>query len=122
MAIHPGTARADRRTTVPPKKRAVPAPAVETSRDEAAAGRDYWLRHCEGYRIDGAEGRIGFVDEVRSAPDDAGNVVLAVRAGLLGRRLLLVSGRDVAYIVPRAERIWLRTPATIVGSEPVRAA
>jgi hypothetical protein len=59
---------------------------------------------------------------VRSAPDDAGNVVLAVRAGLLGRRLLLVSGRDVAYIVPRAERIWLRTPATIVGSEPVRAA
>ena len=68
---------------------------------------------CEGYRVDGAEGRIGFVDDVRG---DDEHRVLAVRAGVLGRRVLLVRGEDVAFIVPPARRIWLRAPATIVGS------
>ena len=43
--------------------------------------------------------------------------ILAVRTGRLGRRLLLVPAVEAAYIVPRAERIWLRTPVTIIGSE-----
>lgn len=79
--------------------------------------RDYWLAHCDGYRVDGPGGRIGFVDEVRA---DGGRTVLAVRAGLLGRRILLVAADEVAVIVPQAQRIWLRTPATIVGSEANR--
>jgi len=76
--------------------------------------RDYWLAHCEGYRVDGAEGRIGFVDCVRVVHD---RTILAVRAGRLGRRILLVPVENVAFIVPRAERIWLQTPLTIIGSE-----
>jgi hypothetical protein len=77
--------------------------------------REYWLRHCEGYRVDGVEGRLGFVDSIREEADGA--ALLAVRAGRLGRRLLLVRARDVAFIVPRAERIWLSAPTTIVRSE-----
>jgi hypothetical protein len=73
------------------------------------------VRHCEGYRVDGTEGRLGFVDSIRERAD--GEVILAVRAGLLGRRLLLVRARDVAFIVPRAGRIWLTAPTEIVGTE-----
>src|SRR5205814_6091079 len=40
------------------------APAPAPSR-EAEFDRAYWLAHCEGFRVDGHAGRIGFVDEVR---------------------------------------------------------
>ncbi len=88
-----------------PAEREVPLPAFD---------RDYWLAHCQGYRVDGTEGRIGFVDGVRV---ERRGTVLAVTAGRLGRRILLVPAENVAFIVPRAERIWLQTPLTIVGSE-----
>jgi hypothetical protein len=79
--------------------------------------RGYWLAHCEGYRVDGAEGRIGFVEEVRENPGDPRSPVLAVRAGRLGRRVLIVPSEAVQFIVPRARRIWLRSPVEIVSSE-----
>ena len=97
-----------RRDTEPQRLR----PAQTTT---AGFDRDYWLSHCEGYRVDGSEGRIGFVDSIRNDPD--GDAVIVVRAGTLGRRLLLVRTRDVAFVVPRAERIWLASPTNIVGSE-----
>ncbi|HEX4929327.1 MAG TPA: hypothetical protein VFV62_01365 [Gaiellaceae bacterium] len=82
--------------------------------------RDYWLSHCEGYRVDTADGRLGFVDEIRAGRDPDGDV-LAVRAGVLGRRIVLVPVAEVEFVVPRAERIWLHSPVTIRGSEPVVA-
>ena len=78
--------------------------------------RDYWLSHCEGFRVDTADGRLGFVEEVRAGVGRNGDV-LAVRAGLLGRRIVLVPATGVDFIVPRAERIWLRSPVEILGSE-----
>ena len=83
--------------------------------------RAYWLTHCEGYRVDGSEGRLGFVEQVRIGKDSPADTILAVRAGRLGRRHLLVSVAEVAFVVPRAQRIWLRTPTTIVDTEPLRA-
>ena len=83
------------------------------------SARNYWLAHCEGFRVDGNAGRIGIVEEVRDGGAD-GEPLLAVRAGLLGRRLLLVPAGAVFEIVPRAMRIWLRGPVTIAGSEPIR--
>jgi hypothetical protein len=77
--------------------------------------RDYWLAHCEGFRVDADAGRLGFVEEVRT--DGRNGPVLAVRAGLLGRRLLLVPTSEVAFLVPRAERIWLRSPVTLIATE-----
>ena len=110
MAITVPGAQTRRATGRP--RHAKAAPAASTSND--TVGRDYWLAHCEGYRVDGHEGRIGFVDEVRVEHD---RTVLAVRAGVFGRRVLLVSSNQVAIIVPQAQRIWLRTPTTILGSE-----
>jgi len=52
---------------------------------------------------------------IQAAPDDP---VLAVRAGLLGRRIVLVPARDVDFIVPRAQRLWLDSPTRIIGTEP----
>lgn len=95
----------------------LPAPARARQALPAPNGsfdRDYWLSHCEGYRVDGVEGRIGFVDAVRV---QRGAMVLAVRAGRLGRRILLVPAEEVVFIVPRVGRLWLQTPATIIDSE-----
>lgn len=92
-------------------------PAWQPGRSEIDTA--YWLAHCEGYRVDGAEGRIGLVEEVRLGPQHPDDTILAVRMGVLGRRVALIPASAVALVVPRAERIWLRTPATIIGSEPV---
>jgi hypothetical protein len=90
-----------------------PSPAAQLVPGEF--DRDYWIRRSEGYRVDGVEGRLGTVDSIQDGAD--GEPVLAVRAGLLGRRLMLVHGREVAFIVPRAGRIWLFAPTEILGSE-----
>ena len=79
--------------------------------------REYWLGHCEGYRVDGPDGRIGFVEEVRENLSDAAAPFLAVRAGRLGTRVLVVPADAVEFIVPRDQRIWLRAPIRIVSSE-----
>jgi hypothetical protein len=87
-------------------------------RDDASFDWDYWLAHCEGYRVDADAGRIGFVDEVRLGSNHPSDTVLAVRTGRLGRRVLLVPAAAAASMVPRFERIWLRSPVTIAGTEP----
>jgi hypothetical protein len=83
----------------------------------AAFDRDYWLGHCEGYRVDASDGRLGFVEEIRPRADSGGAATLVVRAGRLGRRLLVVPVDEVAFIIPRAERIWLRSPVRVVATE-----
>jgi hypothetical protein len=80
--------------------------------------REYWLAHCQGFRVDSPGGRLGFVDEVRAGREDDGGALLVVRAGLLGRRLLVIPTRDAAFIVPQVKRIWLRSTFTLVSTEP----
>lgn len=77
------------------------APAVQ------GFDRDYWIAHCDGYRVDAANRRIGFVERVRA---EHGRVVLTIRSGRLGRHVRTISADEVAFIVPRAERIWLAAP------------
>jgi hypothetical protein len=79
---------------------------------------DHWLGHCHGFRVDSPVGKIGFVEEVRfgariDRPDE-----LVIRAGLLGRRVLIVPVDNVAEIVPRNQRIVLAAAPRLVGSEP----
>lgn len=69
--------------------------------------RDYWLGHCEGFRVDSTEGRVGLVEEVvygarRDRPD-----AFIVRAGILGHRLVLVPIEAVEGVLPRKERLVL---------------
>ena len=83
----------------------------------SSLGHDYWLRRCQGFRVESPAGRIGTVQGVRfgssSEPD-----VLEVRAGLFGRRLLLVPVREVEEIISEQKRIILRASPDLLGSVP----
>lgn len=94
--------------------RTAPPPALHP---EPMFDRDYWIAHCEGYRVDGHEGRIGFVEEVRENPADPKTPLLAIRAGMLGHRILVVPANEVHVIAPRSQHIWLRAPVTILQSD-----
>jgi hypothetical protein len=77
----------------------------------ASSNFDYWLRRCEGFCVDSPQGRVGFVAEVRYASRLDRPDVIAVRAGLLGRLLLVVPVGEVAEILPSEKRIVLhRSP------------
>lgn len=68
---------------------------------------DYWLGHCEGYRVFGPEGRVGIVEAVLGEEDEPRT--LAVREGLFALRIVHVPIEDVVEVQPRAERIVLRS-------------
>lgn len=88
---------------IPPRDPASRRPAGS---DAAGFDRAYWTRHCEGFRVDGAGGRVGFVEEVEATRD---RVVLRVRMGRLGSHVIEIPAAEIAFIVPRAQRVWLRT-------------
>jgi hypothetical protein len=77
----------------------------------AASNVDYWLRRCEGFRVDSPQGPVGFVEEVRYASRLDRPDVIAVRAGFLGRLLVIVPVGEIAEILPRHELVVLhRSP------------
>jgi hypothetical protein len=67
----------------------------------------YWLAACVGFQVDAGRGRVGTIEEVRLSGENEPEA-LAVRAGLLGRRLLVVPVNEVERIVPRRKRVVLR--------------
>jgi len=69
--------------------------------------RDYWLGHCEGFRVDAENRRLGFVEDIVGGHDEAEELV--VRGGLFGNRVLRVPIDAIREIEPRAERILVRT-------------
>jgi hypothetical protein len=72
---------------------------------ESPVGR-YWLLNCVGFRVEGAWGRAGIVEEVGLGPD--GVDVLAVRRrGLLQWGVVLVPATRVAWIHPWDDTIVL---------------
>jgi hypothetical protein len=92
--------------------------AAEQLNEKTAVDTDYWLAHCEGYTVESSQGRVGLVEEVRRTQDGRADN-LAVLAGMLGRRRLIVPVSEVALIAPRTERITVRSPIRISGSEPL---
>ena len=92
---------------------AVPEPSHAT-----AFGPDYWLGHCEGFFVDSREGRVGIVEEVRFSAHPDLPEALAIRAGALGGRRVLVAVSEVEAIFVRAERIQLRGSPRLLGTEP----
>jgi hypothetical protein len=84
-----------------------------------AANFDSWLRRCEGFRVDSPQGRVGFVEEVRYGSRLDRPDVLAVRAGRIGRLLLIVPVAEIAEISLREERIVLhRSPRPTATERP----
>jgi hypothetical protein len=79
---------------------------------------EYWLAHCEGYRVDSAGGRVGIVEDVRRAQGAERAESLALLAGMFGRRRLIIDVGQVNAIVPHEQRVLLKADAKIVSSEP----
>jgi hypothetical protein len=86
----------------------------------AASNFDYWLRRCEGFRVDAPPGRVGFVEEVRYASRCDRPDAIAVRVGLLGRLLLIIPVGEVAEILPSEERIILHRSPRPTATERLR--
>jgi hypothetical protein len=80
---------------------------VHPDTDLAYWSRDYWLGHCEGFRVEDATRKLGFVEDVVGPEDEPEQLV--VRGGLFANRVYTVSVDDILEIEPRAERIVLRT-------------
>jgi hypothetical protein len=88
---------------------------------DAASEFDYWLRRCEGFRGDAPpQGRVGFVEEVRYPSRCDRPDVIAVRAGLLGRLLLVLPVGDVAEILPGEELVVLQRSPRPTATERAR--
>jgi len=79
----------------------VPIPA----QGEQAA---YWLRRCQGFRVESDGRRIGIVEDVLYGAEHDRPSALLVRTGMLKRRLEAISLEDVEEIFPRAQRLSLR--------------
>ena len=80
-----------------------------------APDQEYWLAHCQGFRVDSDTGRIGLVEEVCSTlnghPD-----LLVLRPGRFGRRRLLLAAEEVTAVAPREGRIVVQSPVRILAS------
>jgi hypothetical protein len=86
---------------------------------QSSFGREYWLRRCEGFRVEGPGGRLGHVKGIRLG-SSADPEALEVGAGLLGRRRLLIAVSEIAEIVPEEERfLTLRGHPRLLATESV---
>ena len=73
-------------------------------------GREYWLQRCQGFLVETPTKRIGRVAGIRYGEDTNQPQELEVRAGLLGRTLLLISVHDITEILPEQRRVVLADP------------
>jgi len=83
-------------------------------------GSGYWLRHCEGYRIQTPLGYEGFVEDVMLDERHERPELLSVRRG---RRLICVEAEEIDLVLPGSETIVLRrAPArSTAGSAQAKA-
>jgi hypothetical protein len=68
----------------------------------------YWLRRCQGFRVDSGGRRLGIVEDVLYGAEHDRPSALLVRTGILKRRLEAISLEDVEAIYPRLQRLSLR--------------
>jgi len=69
---------------------------------------DYWLRHCEGFRVDSGAGRLGVVESVGPGARADRPDVVAVRSGGLRPRTTIVSVGDIVEVRPAERRLIIR--------------
>jgi hypothetical protein len=70
----------------------------------------YWLRHCEGFRVDSGRRRLGVVECVAAEDAMDGAEVVAVRTGGLRSRRVLVALHDVVEVRPSECRLIVFSP------------
>jgi hypothetical protein len=77
-----------------------------------AFSTDYWLGHCEGFRVDSPGGFVGIVEEVVFSDPLGGARALVVVGRRPGARRWLVAVGDVAVVQPVRERVSLDSTPT----------
>lgn len=80
-----------------------PPPAQPTA--AARRGADYWLGHCEGFKVHSPKGEVGVVESVVYATDAARPAYLAVTGGRLLLHTALVPCAEVVSIDARQARL-----------------
>ncbi len=88
----------------------------ERTPGRSAFWREKWLNNCQGFRVDSSAGRIGYVKGLRASRSGKPEL-LEVRAGLLGRRLLLIPVEQIGEIAPEQRRILLGGPPQLVEQD-----
>ena len=78
--------------------------ATHLSGGQVSGSQGSRLARCEGFRVDGADGRVGTVTGVRTGSDGA-PAWLDVRTGLIVRRHLAIKIEDVRSVDPISHRI-----------------
>jgi hypothetical protein len=71
----------------------------------------YWLRNCQGFRVESAGKRVGVVDDVLFGRESE-PATLLVRTGLFRMGLRAVPVDEIETIDPRSLRITLRKSAS----------
>ena len=97
---------------------AEPFLATEDLPADGSSGSAYWLCHSEGFRVESESGRIGVVEHVLWDASRTKPRALGVRAGLFGRRLLIVPMSEVKAILPREKQILVPRSPRLLGTEP----
>jgi hypothetical protein len=69
--------------------------------DQQCWTEGYWLRHCTGFRVEGSEGHLGYVDDVLLDPERSAPVALVVR----GRCTTVVSVGEIVHFLPTQELV-----------------
>ena len=70
----------------------------------------YWLRHCEGFRVESGRRRLGVVECVAAGDAMDGAEVVTVRTGVLRSRRLTVALDDVVEVRPSECRLIVLDP------------
>jgi len=73
--------------------------------DAGRRGGDYWLGHCEGFKVQSPEGEVGVVESVVFAAGAARPAYLAVTGGRVLLRTALVPCAEVVSIDARRTRL-----------------
>jgi PRC-barrel domain len=77
---------------------------VEKRRESWSKG--YWLGHCTGFRVDGPDERLGYVEEVLLDPEGQTPRALVVR----GARTTVVPVGEIVRLLPAQERVLVGKP------------
>jgi hypothetical protein len=72
-----------------------------------AEDRVYWLRNCQGFRVERDGKKLGVVDDVLFGRQSEPSTLL-VRTGLFRLGLRVIAVDEIETIDPRALRITLR--------------
>jgi hypothetical protein len=67
----------------------------------------YWLRNCQGFRVEAGGKRVGVVDDVLFSQQSE-PATLLVRTGLFRMGLRAIPVDEIATIDPRSLRITLK--------------